>query len=228
MLEAAAKVLLAQGAAQAAREASAALTLHGAGAPARPVVCAAEECGSGAACFTDFSPRMQGALSSLLVGGSSSLAPNNWTLALSFLDQPAIRKAEARGLGYLDRKAIFTSGSAHKPLSLHISPRRPGRGFLLLCEVQKGFAQYPVGMGDLDRAAVVVLFEDALDDAGNKQHWQRGDEAQRRAKAVHLQLTHHADQCYRTEPIVGPGNHVLSIAQRSEGVRINIAYVVYW
>lgn len=228
MLEAAAKVLLAQGAAQAAREASATLSLHGVGAPERPVVCPVDECGSGAACFTDFSPRMQGTLSSLLVGGPATLAANNWTLGLSFLDQPAIRKAEARGLGYLDRKVIFTSGSAHKPLSLHISPRRPGRGFLLLCEVQKGFAQYPASMGDLDRAAAVVLFEDAVDDAGNKLHWQRGNETQRRAKAVHLSLTHHADQCYRTEPVVGPGNHVLSIAQRTEGVRINLAYVVYW
>ena len=73
-----------------------------------------------------------------------------------------------------------------------------------------------------------MLFIDALDDAGNKVHWQRGDEAQKRAQSIHLALTPHTDQCYRTEALVPPGNHVLSVLQRSEGVRINLAYVVYW
>ena len=199
----------------------------------KPLICPAEECDSAPLCFTNYEPRMKNSLSDILLERPG--AHNNWTLDLSFFDQAAVAKASARGLGYLDRKFLFTSGTMHKPLTMHISPRRD-KSFLLVCEVQKGFNKYPAGMGDLDHAAALLLYENVTDSKGNRQHWTATstatgggtDDKKTRAAVVHLTLKPYADQCYRTESVIRPGNHILAVVQRHEGVRANIAYVVYW
>jgi len=186
--------------------------------PVNPIVCNPEECDSRPTCLTDYTPQQ-------LQQPSSSLAKSihdshNWTLDLSFFDKAAVIRAEAAGRGYLDKKFIYSSNTIHKPLMVHISPRRAPASFVLLCEVQKGFNKYPEGMGDLDKAGAVVLYENVYDAGGR--------ERKPTTPPLHLVLKHHSDQCYRTETVIKPGNHLLALVQRHRDLKINLAYLVFW
>lgn len=207
--------------------------------PSKPVVCNPEECDSRPSCFTNFEPRIKNSLSDIIIAPQSLQSASNWTYDLSMFDKAAVLKAAQRGLGYLDRKYVYTSGTMHKPMSLHISPKREN-SFVLICEVQKGFNTYPAWMADLDKGAHLTLYENVIDAVGNKMHWassslpvaDNGTNAavgkKIKAQVTHLVLKHYSDQCYKTESVIKPGNHVLGIAQKHNGLRINIAYVVYW
>ena len=183
--------------------------------PVNPIVCNPEECDSRPTCLTDYTPQI---LPSSLT--KSIHDSHNWTLDLSFFDKAAVIRAEAAGRGYLDKKYIYSSNTAHKPLMVRISPRRAPASFVLLCEVQKGFNKYPEGMGDLDKAGAVVLYENVYDAGGR--------ERKPTTPPLHLVLKHHSDQCYRTESIIKPGNHLLALVQRHQDVKINLAYLVFW
>ena len=235
-------------AAQVSREASALLLgdLQGPSkVQARPLVCLAEECDSPPQCFTNYEPRTHNSISDILLEQPG--AHNNWSLALSPFDAAAVAKAAARGMGYLDKKVIFTSGSAHKPLTMRISPRHD-KSFIMVCEVQKGFSKYPADWGDLDKAATLLLYENVAASDGKQLHWTarasvasnpsgngsassivgKPQSPKDRAPVTHLSLKHYADQCYRTESVVPSGNHILAVMQRHEGLRANVAYIIIW
>ena len=129
--------------------------------PEQPVACDYKFCNSDPHCFTEYEPRVQNSLRDIVVGRSSS----NWTLDISFFDAKAILKAQAKGRGYLDKKYIYMSHSPTHPLSLLIKPSTLSH--LWICELQKGFLQYPSWLGDLDTAAeaYVDLFYSSADDA---------------------------------------------------------------
>jgi hypothetical protein len=117
--------------------------------PEKPVACDAKFCTSDPACFTEYEPRVGHSLRDIVVGNLSS----NWTLDVSFFDAKAILKAQLRGRGYLDKKYIYLSHSPLHPISLLVKPSLPSH--IWICELQKGFLQYPHWLGDLDVAAEV-------------------------------------------------------------------------
>jgi hypothetical protein len=98
-------------------------------------------------------------------------------------------------------------------------------------------------MGDLDHSVAVLLYENVVDKNGNQVHWTAqqqqpappplGDaspalELKKKASVTHLYLKHYMDQCYRTDSVIKPGNHIVAFVQRHQDVRVNLAYVVYW
>lgn len=119
--------------------------------PLAPIACDPRICNSEAACFTEYEPRVSHPLRDIIVGRGSS----NWTLEISFFDSKAILKAESRGRGYLDKKYVYMSHSDSHPLSLLVKPNRTSS--VWLCQLQKGFLQYPSTLGDLDNASLLYL-----------------------------------------------------------------------
>jgi hypothetical protein len=99
-------------------------------------------------CYTNFEPRVQNALSEIVVPQYS-----NWKSELSFLDAAAVLKSSAKGYGYIDRKYIYTSVGMNSTLVVTVRVSRPSA--VWLCEVQKGFAKYPSMVADLIEGAAV-------------------------------------------------------------------------
>jgi len=171
-------------------------------------------------------------LSSKVVG----VGAKNWTHDLSFFDKNAVIKGEAKGLGYRDRKYIYSSnGQAH---SLSFLFTTTTKAPVWICETQKGFLKYPSTMGDLDKAANVNLLtnvkrygnidvdEDTTPEAF--AHIDFDDNSGGGGKGPLLApLVPAADQCYKTAEAVGPGTHILSLSQKGAQA-INVAYLVYW
>ena len=103
-------------------------------------------------CHTDYEPRVNNALSEIIIPTHS-----NWSLDLSFLDKAAVEKSAAKGYGYVDRKYVYTSSGVNSTLTLSV--RNDVTARLWLCEVQKGFATYPAWAADLaDGADVYIRF----------------------------------------------------------------------
>jgi hypothetical protein len=101
-------------------------------------------------CYTNFEPRVQNALSEIVLPQHS-----NWKCELSFLDAAAVLKSAAKGYGYIDRKYIYTSVGVNSTLVVTVRVSRPSA--VWLCEVQKGFAKYPSMVADLNEGAEVYV-----------------------------------------------------------------------
>lgn len=114
-----------------------------------PVACDPKVCDADPTCFTEFEPRVSHSLRDIVVGQLSS----NWTLDISFFDAKAIVKAQLKQRGYLDKKYVFMSHSVEAPLSLLVKPTK--KSSVWLCQLQKGFLQYPNWLGDLNDSAEV-------------------------------------------------------------------------
>jgi hypothetical protein len=99
-------------------------------------------------CYTNFEPRIQNALSEIVVPQHS-----NWKSELSFLDAAAVLKSATKGYGYIDRKYVYTSVGINSTLVVTVRVSRPSA--VWLCEVQKGFAKYPSTVADLIEGAEV-------------------------------------------------------------------------
>jgi hypothetical protein len=99
-------------------------------------------------CYTNFEPRVQNALSEIVLPQHS-----NWKSELSFLDAAAVLKSATKGYGYIDRKYVYTSVGINSTLVVTVRVSRPSA--VWLCEVQKGFAKYPSTVADLIEGAEV-------------------------------------------------------------------------
>jgi hypothetical protein len=123
--------------------------------PQSPIACDPDVCDSDPVCFTEFEPRVSHSLRDIVIGQASSSASSNWTLDVSFFDIKAILKAQLKGRGYIDKKFLYMSHSVDDPLSIIVKPSKTSR--VWLCELQKGFLQYPAYLGDLDAFADVYI-----------------------------------------------------------------------
>lgn len=113
-----------------------------------------------------------GSNSSIRANGDRNYSQRSWLRQLSPFDAKAVARGEAQHLGYLDRKYVFWSQGPGSSLQLevrvrHISP-------IWLCELQKGFVQYPSTMADLDLGAEVILDVRHFDN-DNKQITEKGN-----------------------------------------------------
>jgi hypothetical protein len=113
-------------------------------------------------CYTNFEPRVQNALSEIVVPQHS-----NWKSELSFLDAAAVLKSATKGYGYIDRKYIYTSVGINSTLEVTVRVSRPSA--VWLCEVQKGFAKYPNTMADLNEGAEVYVDLNSHSGAGDSR-----------------------------------------------------------
>jgi hypothetical protein len=111
-------------------------------------------------CYTNFEPRVQNALSEIVVPQHS-----NWKSELSFLDAAAVLKSATKGYGYIDRKYIYTSVGMNSTLVVTVKVSRPSA--VWLCEVQKGFAKYPSSVADLNEGADVYVDLHSRSSAGD-------------------------------------------------------------
>ena len=201
----------------------------------KPVSCTpTQECGGEPKCFTDFEPRKGGSIHSHL-----STAMKGWDLNVSFFDRKAVETAAREHRGYLDKKMVYISqdksklgigeNSSAPELMMRIEVSR--NSSIWICELQKGFMQYPGIMGDLDKEAIVSIYEDkifqdkSIVDNVLEKH------------AIHLNLSlipYHTSAnipkgdhvCFATDR-VPRGSHILSIRQK--GLKqISVAYIIYW
>ena len=102
-------------------------------------------------CHTDFEPRVMNSLQDIIVRQYS-----NWQKDLAFLDKAAVEKSDARGLGYIDKKYVFTSTGVNSSLSFVV--RNTGANRVWLAELQKGFQTYPADShADLNHGADVFV-----------------------------------------------------------------------
>jgi hypothetical protein len=113
-------------------------------------------------CYTNFEPRVQNALSEIVVPQHS-----NWKSELSFLDAAAVLKSAAKGYGYIDRKYIYTSVGVNSTMVVTVRLSKPSA--VWLCEVQKGFAKYPNTMADLNEGAEVYVDLHSRSSAGDSR-----------------------------------------------------------
>jgi hypothetical protein len=171
---------------------------------------------------------------------STSVLPHlsKWTLDISFFDKNAVATNLKKGLGYLDRKNIYSSAGIGSALTIFmpISKSNP----IWLCECQKGFLQYPSYMGDLIETADVYLYlnydkrminDRALADQiqqsnGNfSEILKLPEEKRKNLQKQDLELL--SDQCYRTKNDAPTGSHLLVLVQKGN-LLANLAYVVSW
>lgn len=184
-----------------------------------------QECGSQPICLTDYLPNSHKDENSI---SSSIIAQNDWSLNISFFDTKGVEKALAEDRGYIDKKMIFLSNTNKTALSLLVNISRNSSAWI--CEVQRGFLNYPPTVGDLKTDASVYLYEnvqsrqDATVVAGNRAV---GRLLQLTALSRGTGSTPKGDRiCFQTE-ILPKGKHAISIFQK--GVKkVSIAYVVYW
>lgn len=214
--------------------------------PEPPKICSSEDCVSPSSCFTDFEPKMQNSLKSLVVGmkpldlripsaynnftATETTGRTDWTLELSFFDRSAVGKGIAKGYGYIDRKYIFLSHGINSIISFRIQPKKLVNP-IWLCEVQKGFLKYPNNIGELDKAGKVYLFKDIPSSIFNNETFEITSENLNGtygglSKPLALPISHVVDSCFRSSSIAN-GNHIVSIVQK-DVKQINIAYLIYW
>lgn len=216
--------------------------------PDPPQICSSEDCVNPSNCFTDFEPRMQNSLKSLVVGrkppdlripsiynndtigdSTSLVGKSGWTLELSFFDKTAVGKGIAKGYGYIDRKYIFLSHGVDSIISFRIQPRKSVNP-VWLCEVQKGFLKYPSNVGELDKSGRFYLFKDIPTSIFNNASFeitsQNLNGTLELSKPILLPVSHVVDSCFRTASIAD-GNHFLTIVQK-DIKQINLAYLIYW
>ena len=201
----------------------------------KPVSCdPTQECGGEPKCFTDFEPRRGGSIHSQL-----AMPMKGWDLNVSFFDRKAVETAEREHRGYLDKKMVYISQDKGK-LGLGENTSAPGlmvrievsrNSSIWICELQKGFMQYPGIMGDLDKESIVSIYEDKI-----FQDKSVVDNVLEK-NALNLKLSlipYHTSAnipkgdhvCFATER-VPRGSHILSIRQK--GLKqISVAYIIYW
>jgi hypothetical protein len=134
----------------------------------KPVACDEEVCLHSPKCFTNYEPRMQQDLLSLIVPTrehASTLLPLDWAYDLSWFDKVGVQKATAAGRGYLDKKFILRSNfSGSGPLKesdgesiLTFLVEPSVKSAIWICQVQRGFLKYPPTDSELDSGAVLSL-----------------------------------------------------------------------
>ena len=183
------------------------------------VVCnATEECGSEPKCFTDYLPRAENSLSSILVDGH-----NTWDLNISFFDVKGVETAEKEQRGYIDRKMVFLSKSSSALLA-HVKISRTSP--IWLCQLQKGFLRYPATMGELNEEAIVKLFVNI-----RSSHILAAETPRKLSlsllsdpKSSSVPKGDHI--CFKTEPVPS-GNHILSVEQKGSK-QVSLSYLLYW
>ena len=193
---------------------------------------------------------------------------SNWELQLSFFDARAVAKGEAKGMGYQDRKMVWvspanvTSGNERDEASLTIlvsvgelNAKQYG-GRVWLCELQKGFLQYPADYGDLDKDAnlesrmlprldkIIESIDngngvsDSSDGSKSPMHLPNLtaiiDIENRQHDAIKYSLklsqgatTRGMDYCYETTGLPA-GQHLLTLWPKNATKRLTLAYVVTW
>jgi hypothetical protein len=103
-------------------------------------------------CYTDFEPRIQNSISDII------FEKKNWYRNISFFDEKAVEKSILKNFGYIDRKYIFVSEKINATISFKIVVKH--KNPIWVCEVQKGFLNYPSYMGSLHESVDVFLFVD--------------------------------------------------------------------
>jgi len=216
--------------------------------PDPPQICSTEDCVNPSNCFTDFEPKMQNSLKSLVVGrkpldlripsiynndtigdSTEQVDKSGWTLELSFFDKNAVGKGIAKGYGYIDRKYIFLSHGVDSIISFRIQPKKSVNP-VWLCEVQKGFLKYPNNIGELDKSGRFYLFKDVpariFRNASFEITTAHLNGTLELSKPLAIPVSHVVDSCFRTASITD-GNHILTIVQK-DFKQINLAYLIYW
>lgn len=171
-------------------------------------------------CYTDYLPRQKQDMS---ISNLIHPPKGKWTNELSWFDKNAVEKAERKKLGYLDRKYIYRSNGNGTSLGLHISTRHNAP--LWLCELQKGFQQYPAYMSDLiDGAEITICLHFPFTTNSSSSSATLKTKV---SVAKKVEIKHFVDQCYRTVSPVPAGEHLLMITQNA-GKQINLAYIISW
>jgi len=136
---------------------------------------------------------------------------------------------EALGGGL--RRALAGGGSATHTNDTAASTAPTSR--LYLCEVQKGFLQYPADMDDLLTGALVDVYLDAGKSSlissirhNNTQSLSAFVKDLPVARRKRLNLVAFKDYCYATDLFLPAGHHVVTISQKTDK-RINLAYVLF-
>lgn len=146
----------------------------------------------------------------------------SWIFQLSMFDKKPVDNGVLMNLGYIDRKYIYVSNAKLSSISFLIHTTRINP--VWICEVQKGFVQYPATFADLgnENATAVFLNEDVSVDEVYEDDYQP-----MKSKPIKLPpLSSAYMQCYRTIPIKA-GSHVITV-QQADHLVINIAYLLYW
>ena len=201
----------------------------------KPVSCdSSQECGGEPKCFTDFEPRRGGSIHSQL-----ATPVYGWDLNVSFFDRKAVEVAEREHRGYIDKKMVYISQDKKK-LGLGENDSAPGlmvrievsrNSSIWICELQKGFMQYPGIMGDLDKEAIVSIYEDKIfQDKSVVDNVLEKNAVNLKLKLIPYHTSPNIPKgdhvCFTTER-VPRGSHVLRIRQK--GLKqISVAYIIYW
>ena len=182
-----------------------------------------EECGNTAPkCYTEYLPRQGNSLMDKIIG------QNDWSLNVSFYDLKGVETNAHEHRGYIDKKMVYISTTNKTALSFAIDLSR--NSSIWLCELQRGFLNYPKDMGDLDKEATVYLYKNVA----TRLHgaFVAGDREMGKVMRLGLLTKGTAsipkgDQiCFQTET-VSKGYHVISIYQKGSK-RVSISYLVYW
>lgn len=200
-------------------------------------------------CFTDYLPRENNPLSSLLIGDPTiavntfnetnniaayvttmnylrkyNASPYNWTFGISFLDIKGVEKNLKNNLGYYDRKYIYTSHGIGSVLSFRVSSTK--KHSIWICQCQKGFLKYPAYMTDLDVGSNVYVWSNITSTFLNNFKNDQYQNLSHSKLLPPITRTTEYGWCYATVPI-DAGNHIISIQQKGIAL-INIAYILYW
>jgi len=225
--------------------------------PDPPQICSSEDCVDPSNCFTDFEPKMQNSLKSLVVGKKphdsripsiyNGLPVHNleepresheydhhgrsgWSLELSFFDKTAVGKGIAMGYGYIDRKYIFLSHGNGSYISFRIKPKRSINP-IWLCEVQKGFLKYPSNVGELDKSSRIYLFKDVPSYIFNNETFEITTDhlngASDQLSIPHILPISHVVDSCFRSSVITNGQHIITVMQKDVR-QINIAYLIYW
>jgi hypothetical protein len=167
------------------------------------------------------------------------IGTTNWTIDLSFYDKKAVMKGETKGFGYQDRKIllfspkkdIFISNNTYNnivtssiTLEVDISYTNASKyqGMVWLCELQKGFLQYPSEYGDLDDESYITVtpkgysLKDFINNNNNNNN---------NTKLLKMEKTY--DYCYKLKLGKKKGKQWIHIWPKSDK-RISIAYMISW
>lgn len=199
----------------------------------KPISCSLQVCQTTPKCFTNYEPKIQNNLTSLIVATtndySNHLIPSNWKSQLSWFDIGGVEKSNLEQRGYLDKKFIIRSNfQGNGPITQNDSTsiltfliETTQKNPIWICQVQKGFLKYPITDGELNIAATgsitsqisstinrYIPFQDAL-------------------KGKPITFTKAEDECFQTEPI-DKGKHYLSIWPKDKSVQVSLSLFFYF
>jgi hypothetical protein len=145
--------------------------------------------------------------------------------------KPAPPKAESTSIEALAgglRRVLKSNVTTAAPVRASAKPRSSR---IYLCEVQKGFLQYPENMDDLLNGAHVEVHLGAgvpqLKDsvAHNNSHFL-STFVSKLASPTELKLVAFKDYCYATELYLPVGRHVVTLTQKTDKL-VNLAYLLF-